>query len=71
MLFKVEIKVLAAKQFEGSYPVRKVCEDEDIMGMFELLGSELTPTKVFILGVLRQLPFTGLNYYTSLTSFFI
>ncbi|MQK21814.1 hypothetical protein EI013_25935, partial [Escherichia coli] len=45
LLFKVENKVQPSKQFEDSYPVRKVCSDEDIVGMFDLVRSNLTPTK--------------------------
>lgn len=40
--------VQPAKQLEDSFPVRGVCVGEDLMATFDLLGSYLTPTKVFV-----------------------
>lgn len=45
MLFKVETKVQQAVQFERSYPMRRVCADEDIIAMFDLSGADFPPTK--------------------------
>lgn len=46
MLFKVETKVNESVHFGGTFPVRRICLDEDIIAMFELSGADLTPIKV-------------------------
>ncbi|RYR47897.1 hypothetical protein Ahy_A07g033882 [Arachis hypogaea] len=33
------------EKFKGSYPVRRVCDDAAIVGMFKLSGSDLSPKK--------------------------
>ncbi|QHN83855.1 Replication factor-A carboxy-terminal domain protein [Arachis hypogaea] len=45
MLFKVLSRPVGMKKFKGTYPVRRVCDDAAIVGMFELSGSDLSPKK--------------------------
>lgn len=45
LLFKVETKLNTSLQFEATFPVRRICEDEDIIAMFDLAGGDCTPTK--------------------------
>ncbi|RYR13872.1 hypothetical protein Ahy_B04g070634 isoform B [Arachis hypogaea] len=43
MLFKVLSRPVGMEKFKGTYPVRRVCDDAAIVGMFELSGSDLSP----------------------------
>ncbi|QHO58071.1 Replication protein A 70 kDa DNA-binding subunit C [Arachis hypogaea] len=45
MLFKVLSRPVGMEKFKGTYPVRRVCDDAAILGMFELSGSDLSPEK--------------------------
>ncbi|XP_052114345.1 uncharacterized protein LOC107479910 [Arachis duranensis] len=45
MLFKVLSRLVGMEKFKGTYPVRRVCDDAAILGMFELSGSDLSPEK--------------------------
>lgn len=45
MLFKVDSKVHQSNKYEKSFPVRRVCIDESIIGMFGV-DLEITPRKV-------------------------
>ncbi|QHN92664.1 uncharacterized protein DS421_17g585760 [Arachis hypogaea] len=45
MLFKVLSRPVGMEKFKGTYPVRRVCDDAAIVGMFELSGSDLSPEK--------------------------
>ncbi|QHN78371.1 Replication factor-A carboxy-terminal domain protein [Arachis hypogaea] len=46
MLFKVLSRPVGMEKFKGTYPVRRVCDDAAIVGMFELSGSDLSPENV-------------------------
>ncbi|XLR14279.1 hypothetical protein S83_042217 [Arachis hypogaea] len=45
MLFKVLSRPVGMEKFKGTYPVRRVCDDAAILGMFKLSGSDLSPEK--------------------------
>ncbi|XP_020963869.1 uncharacterized protein LOC110265286 [Arachis ipaensis] len=45
MLFKVLSRPVGMEKFKGTYPVRRICDDAAIVGMFELSGSYLSPEK--------------------------
>ncbi|XLT32284.1 hypothetical protein HN873_063576 [Arachis hypogaea] len=45
MLFKVLNRPVGMEKFKGTYPVRRVCDDAAIVGMFELSGSDLSSEK--------------------------
>ncbi|KAL1317190.1 hypothetical protein AAHE18_15G117900 [Arachis hypogaea] len=45
MLFKVFSRPVGMEKFKETYPVRRVCDDAAIVGMFELSGSDLSPKK--------------------------
>ncbi|XP_057724047.1 uncharacterized protein LOC130940007 [Arachis stenosperma] len=45
MLFKVLSRPVGMEKFRRTYPVRRVCDDAAILGMFELSGSDLSPEK--------------------------
>ncbi|RYR49188.1 hypothetical protein HN873_060178 [Arachis hypogaea] len=45
MLFKVLSRPVGMEKFKGTYPMRRVCDDAAIVGMFELSGSDLSPKK--------------------------
>ncbi|XP_072063556.1 uncharacterized protein [Arachis hypogaea] len=46
MLFKIFSRPIGMDKFKGTYPVRRVCEDAAIVGIFEFFGSDLSPDKV-------------------------
>lgn len=48
LLFKVEVgpAVLSNSISDGSFRVRRVCYDENIISMFMLDGADVTPEKV-------------------------
>ncbi|KAL4321433.1 hypothetical protein AHAS_Ahas14G0110000 [Arachis hypogaea] len=46
MLFKVLSRPVGMEKFKGTYPVRRVCDDAAIVGMFELSGSDLSPENI-------------------------
>lgn len=43
MLFKVETKLEQMFNFDGSFPIRRLCYDDVIMSMFDLVGGNFTP----------------------------
>ncbi|RYQ84537.1 hypothetical protein Ahy_B10g103942 isoform M [Arachis hypogaea] len=45
MLFKVLSRPVGMEKFKGTYPVRRVCDDAAILGMFELSSSDLISEK--------------------------
>ncbi|RYR64927.1 hypothetical protein Ahy_A03g010949 [Arachis hypogaea] len=45
ILFKVLSGPVGMEKFKWTYPVRRVCDDAAILGMFELSGSDLSPEK--------------------------
>ncbi|QHO20978.1 uncharacterized protein DS421_11g342650 [Arachis hypogaea] len=45
MLFKIFSRPIGMDKFKGTYPVRRVCEDAAIVGIFEFFGSDLSPDK--------------------------
>ncbi|RYR31413.1 hypothetical protein S83_036339 [Arachis hypogaea] len=51
MLFKIFSRPIGMDKFKGTYPVRRVCEDAAIVGIFEFFGSDLSPDKEYVIGL--------------------
>jgi hypothetical protein len=48
MLFKVEKSAGASIFFDGSFRVKRVCDDPSIIEKFDSIGVDYTPSKVIV-----------------------